>query len=148
MRIIDVADSNLLNRQFSKEISLNEGINVITLDAVDLYGNKTERKIKVFRKSLSISDNKDINNNTNKDDTDISKGDDSKTDNTKDDDKKQDNDSNKKDNNNSNIDNNQNNNKQDDGQENKTYDNSLIIVLLVFFIGSFVICRKTNKIIK
>lgn len=148
MRIIDVADSNLLNRQFSKEISLNEGINVITLDAVDLYGNKTERKIKVFRKSLSISDNKDINNNTNKDDTDISKGDDSKTDNTKDDDKKQDNDSNKKDNNNSNIDNNQNNNKQDDGQGNKTYDNSLIIVLLVFFIGSFVICRKTNKIIK
>ena len=64
MQIIDVKDSNLINREFIKEIELNEGLNVITIDAVDIYGNKTERIIKINKSNNTRNDDCDNTDNS------------------------------------------------------------------------------------
>ena len=51
------SDSETLTREFSKEIVLQDGANIIKLKAIDKYGNKTEKEIKIALGDEAITDN-------------------------------------------------------------------------------------------
>lgn len=153
MQIINVEDSSLLNRPFSKEIELKEGLNIITINAVDIYGNKTTRKIKVNRNNQDNQDNSDNTNNQNTDiNTDINNDDNSHVDNNHNSDNSDiDNNDKIEDNADGKIDtndNNENKNPSSNGQSNKTYDNSLMLLIAIIAVGSIIVCRETVKSLK
>ena len=163
------SDSKTLTREFSQEVVLQDGANIIKLEAIDKYGNKTEKEIKIALGDKAITDNQgednkdkednkdddkdnkgDQDNKDNKDEEEDNKGDQDNKDN-KDEEEDNKGDQDNKDNKDEEEDNKGDQDNKDDDNKDNTGDtedtgdaNDLVKILLSlsFAIGTTIYCRK------